>query len=216
MKALIAIKSCDKHQNLEDLQRRLCFNNSPLEHRFFRGGKPEAQGDVVTLETPDDFNGLPFKVQSMCAWILNQGYERAFFIDTDTYIRPERLLEYPYGYGYDYAGFYVYDPCPGAYAVGGSGYWLSSRSMEIVASAPFIEDYPDHDSMEPSKRGEDLQVCWALQTRNIKCHKDERYRLITPGPATHNPYITLHDIRLADKTLRIPLAHSAWVESGGR
>jgi hypothetical protein len=213
VKTLLAVKSCWADQRLEDKQRDIFLGDCKMDYRFFRGYGPEkaqAERDVVVLDVADDFFSLPFKVKEICRWTLLQGYDCAFFIDTDTYCRPERL-SFP---GHDYSGYFVYEPEPRAYAVGGSGYWLSARAMEYVLRYEFVSDYNDHQSMEPSKRGEDLQVGWAVQRYGIKCHKDERYRLNHHGPRRGNDYVTLHDIRQPDKGLRIPEAHAAWLASG--
>lgn len=215
---LLAIKSCHVHAHLEDIQRRTCLKDCPMDYKFFRGsGRPStATNDVVLLESPDGFLELPFKMQGIMRWCLEQGYDNVFFADTDTYIRPERLRSSLAPYTYDYVGYFVYDPEPRAYAVGGSGYWLSNRAMRAVVEASFILDTPNHHKMEPSTRGEDLQVGWAVQAIGIRCQKDDRYRLTPDGPLRGNDYVTLHDIRVADKRERVLQAHEAWLNSGGQ
>ena len=214
MKPLLAILSCEADALLEVGQRATFLKNSPIEHRFFRGrGQDLKHADVVNLNVQDDFNSLPFKTQAMLAWALANGYTHVFKCDTDTYVRPERLLTSGFE-RLDYAGYFVYDPCPGAYASGGSGYWISARAAALVTCATFISDYPNERTGDHSSRGEDLQVCWALRDHGISCVKDERYRLREPGPLRRNDYITLHDVIKPIKSLsRMAEVHQEFLNS---
>lgn len=215
MKILLAILSCERDVFLEHAQLMTFLRGAKIDYRFFRGRcGASLRDDVIHLDCPDDFPSLPFKTQAMCSWALGQGYDYIFKCDTDTYVRPERLLASNFS-RYDYSGYFSYEPGPGAYASGGSGYWLSARAAHIVTQAKFIID-PQKDSVEPSTRGEDLQVGWALRDANISCAKDVRYRLRDPGPRFNNPYITLHDVVSPLKSAeRMSQVHREWLKSCG-
>ncbi len=218
MKVLLAILSCARDQHLERLQRETFLRDCPVDHRFFRGFGPRLPApcaDTVFLDVDDGFPSLPFKTGAALRWALAEGYDYVFKCDTDTYARPERLLASGFEAS-DYAGYFRYDPGPGAYASGGSGYWLSRKAMEIAADYAFFLDHQNHERFEPSTRGEDLQVGWAMRDAGILCRKDERYRLTAPGPTARNYTITLHDVAQPDKARRIPEAHREWLASGGR
>lgn len=220
MRVLLAIKSCARLAALENVQRHTFLPNCPCDYRFFRGWENVDGPDVVALDAPDEYPFLPFKTHAIARWTLDAGYDFAFLCDTDTYVRPERLLASGFE-RHDYTGFFSYDAPdapkpPGshhAYASGGSGYWLSRRGLELVAAAT-----PWRDNIDPvrgSLRGEDLWVGWTIGDAGIVCHKDPRYRLYAPGPLAHNDTITIHDVRL-DTNDRVPAAHRQWLASGGR
>lgn len=216
MRTLLAILSCRRDLPLEMCQRTTFLQNCPMDYRFFHGrSHAQLPTDAVRLDVEDDFANLPFKTQAMCRWALEQGYDFVFKTDTDTYIRIDRLLSSGFE-SYDYSGYFNYEPGPGAYASGGSGYWLSAAAMRIVSAAQMHVDNPNWELGNQSTRGEDLQICWALRDSGIHCHKDDRYRLRYPGPLPLNLYITLHDVMVGEKHHRIPKAHFDWVRNGGR
>lgn len=217
MKVLLAILSCTRDFELEEIQRKIVLNHTPIDYRFFRGKGAAPSPDAVCLDVDDGFYSLPFKTQAMCKWAFDEGYDFLFKMDTDTYLRPERLLNSGFA-NHDYSGFFSYDPGPGAYASGGSGYWLSRRAMEVIAqSEAFFQDcHSPEIPTELSWRGEDLQVCWVLKDRDIHCHKDSRYCLSGPGPQVQNNLITLHNVRIMNKRERVMSAYSEWRSSGGR
>lgn len=217
VKVLLAILACERDVALQNLQRQMFLKNTSLDYRFFAGSANLKSPDVVSLGVSDDFLALPFKTQAMCRWAFENGYDFVFKLDTDTYLRPERLI--PSGFQrHNYTGFFSYDPGPGAYASGGPGYWLSRASMEIVSGskAIFLDMPNPSNPTEPSWRGEDLQVCWVLRDHGIHCHKDLRYCLRSPGPLPGNNLITVHDVLIKDKRQRLETAHRAWLQAGGR
>lgn len=216
MRVLLAIKSCSRDRALEAEQRRTFLAGSQIEYRFFRGGDQFAvHDDVVQLDAPDDYASLAFKVRAMAEWVVSQNYDYAFFADTDTYVRPERLIEaVP---KHDYVGYFSYaagPPLPPgshhAYASGGSGYWLSRKALDILARMT-----PEPDRIDPvrgSLHGEDLQVGWLMGDNGVYIVKDVRYHLREPGPMASNDSITIHDVVLPSRD-RVPKAHQVWLDS---
>jgi len=195
VKLFLAIKSCHKNAELERAQRETFLLRSPVEYRFFRGRGSDSGPNVVVLDVDDSYWSLPFKTQAICRWVVLEDYDYAFFADTDTYIHVDRLQRAGFE-DHDYMGYFSYDPGPGAYASGGSGYFLSKRAMKLVGESTSLElDYRHPERQEEiSYRGEDLQVGWIMRDAGIACHKDERFRLRTPGPSPDNDLITLHDV----------------------
>jgi hypothetical protein len=109
--------------------------------------------DGDRLAVPDDYLSLPLKTQSLCRWALDHGYKHLLKLDDDAYLKITRfttVIE-------DYAGMWIPKndmgmpkldivPLPRGttkfdYASGG-GYWLSERSMKIIAAAP-INDWAE-------------------------------------------------------------------------
>lgn len=188
--------------------------------------------DVAELDCADDYASLPFKTQAICRWAMEREYDFIFLCDDDTYCCVPRLMGSDF-HRYDYTGWFVRcvscepdedDHCTcvtgeglrlHSYASGGSGYWLSRRSMGIVAAADFAKDPLRPDSPEPSTRGEDLQVGWALGRAGVKCHRDFRYSLYWPGPRMDNTTITLHNATQFGDLERLHVMHRAWLGSGG-
>ncbi len=97
-----------------------------IDLQFFVG---RGEGEVnlphyIELDAPDDYQGLPVKVQKLCEFALRSGYDRVLKADDDGYFNFRRFEIV----NADYAGIRK----PGDYA-GGGAYWLSKRAMEIVA-----------------------------------------------------------------------------------
>lgn len=234
MNILIAIESCHAHRPQNQLIRNTWLSGRTVPYRFFLGQGPgEPKGDEVFLPCGDDYASLPFKTQEIMRWALSEGYDFVFKCDTDTYVCVPRLLVSGFE-PHDYVGCFAtcksciptdsgHCQCSSetgqrfySYASGGAGYWLSARAMRVVAEAPFILDplVPERD--EPSTRGEDLQVGWALGRQGILCYRDPRFSLWWPGPRRNNNVITLHDVtRLIGTQDRLPNLHRGWLESGG-
>jgi hypothetical protein len=208
MKVLIAILSCHAEDAADRDCRATWLKGAAADYRFFRGrgAKRAPLDDEVFLDAPDDYYGLPHKVQAIAGWALDAGYDFSFKCDNDTFVSVPRLLASGFE-KHDYSGFYR-GPGP-SYASGGSGYWLSRRAMEIVRSAKFIDDFSDETRR--SLRGEDVQVGGCLLSRGIECFRDERYSLRTPGPEPGNDVITLHDVVRPCRGARMHEAHRAYL-----
>lgn len=152
MKVLIAILSCRRHSLLESTQRRIMqwqIENWRLPHgaefdlRYFIGSIHQKTSDPSHVHLPvgDHVEALPFKSQMMMRWALDRDYQYVYRGDTDCYIHLPRLLK-TVPKDLDYTGYYRTDPKEyGNYASGGSGYWVSRRSMEIIQDCPLQPDY---------------------------------------------------------------------------
>lgn len=107
------------------------------------------------LGVGDDYYSLPEKVKAICKWAVAHDYEHMLKTDEDSYIRASKFQTITA----DYAGLWApandcgsYNPPPGrpesprgthphVYASGGA-YWLSRRSLEIIANYP-INDWAE-------------------------------------------------------------------------
>lgn len=168
MNLLIGVKSCVKHTQEgynESIRQTWGKDVINADLRFFMGRDPNYLGllnDEVMLDCSDDYEGLPHKVWAMIDWTLTQDYNYIFLCDTDSFIRPDRLLtcgfekaDY-YGIFFGRVGewrsgtFYgVYLAKCYNYALGW-GYFLSRKAMKIVTAGI------------PLTTGEDLSVAQIL------------------------------------------------------
>lgn len=165
---------------------------SYVDMKFFygRGTERLPQSDEVFLDVPDDYLNLPSKVQAIYKYALDNGYDYVFKGDDDTFIYVDRLLASDFQ-EHDYLGYSTDDPAchySGRYASGGSGYWLSRKTLEILANFG-----------PPSDWAEDRWVGKVLLSHEIRVQRDARY---LPGfwehfvnvdalPDDHS-YITMH------------------------
>lgn len=236
LKTLVAIKSCAAHTHRDRLVRQTWLSGRSIDYRFMLGLQGlraySLKHDELMLNCLDDYASLPFKTQELCRWALREAYDFVFLCDNDTYVCVPRLFASDF-YRYDYSGWFVrcVSCAPDAdehctcvaengerlysYASGGSGYWLSRKAMEIVVAADFTKDPLRSNSPEPSTRGEDLQVGWALGRAGVRCHRDYRYSLYWPGPRMDNPTITLHNTTQFSEGENLAVIHRAWLASGG-
>lgn len=193
--------------------------------KFFygRGSHSEPKPDEVTLDCDDAYRGLACKVQESVRWALENKYEWYFKVDDDTYVRPERVMlagfERADFIGYRLGATDMYHQH--AYARGGVGYYLSNRSMQVLANAPT----PNPDI--PSEYAEDSWVGKTLINTGIECTHDERLRcadMSGPGrgprpngsttwkrdcPAQGNDYITVCEF-LGSEMYPV---HRVWLDS---
>lgn len=176
MRMLIAIPSregnVEKRQACRDTWLRCC--ESSVSHLFFLGGTTQTTvADEILLDCPDDF--LSHKVQAMCQFAFDQGYDYLFKCDDDTYVNTPRLLASGFE-KHDYVG----RSC-GIHAQGGAGYWLSHKAMGILAEAP-KSDWPS----------EDRWVGRTLHAAGIFITSDHRYTHRGTIPQKDNDTITAH------------------------
>ena len=173
MRVLIAIKSCERDAvNGCNVAQRVtwlpCVRGA--DYRFFVGqGHVTLQDDEVRVAAPDDYMALPYKTREIVRWSLAADYDHVFLCDTDTYVRPMRLLASGFDRG-DLVGCVNGPPSvPGAvegkyaWVSGGNGYWLSRRAMSAVAS---------HD---PNHWAEDCWVAQVVQLQRLTVIDDQRY-----------------------------------------
>ena len=162
MNTLIAIKSCQKHWDRVAVQRETWADYHVTTFTGF------------DLNVPDDYPNLPFKTQAICRWALKRNHDFAHLTDTDTYVALDRLLSVV---PTDYLGREHYEGKN--YALGGPGYWLSAKAMEILANAKCWQG------------NEDEWVGWNLAEAGIKLTHDPRYSIYTPC-LPGNDVITQH------------------------
>ena len=143
--------------------------------------------DQISLECPDDYNGLPYKTKAICKWAWDRDYTHIFLCDSDTFLMPARLLDSGFE-NFDYVGHFngargipnaIYGSLY-SWASGGSGYWLSRRAMEIVADSDPIP----------------LSIC---PISKIPCEDLSSGQLMGPL-ITSNAIIVSHDPRYARAT----------------
>lgn len=192
MKVLIAVVSCVRDKEGHQAIRDTWAKHSPVDVRFFVGrGCVASEDDETSLDVPDDWNGLPQKVQAVCRWAQSRDYDFIFKTDTDSYVSIPRLLESNFE-KYHYSGCCgeqenVYpDAC---FPANGGGYWLSRRAFEYLA---------ENMNLGLGRNCEDWCVFLSLMKgAGIFVHHDLRYRANRPqpgqAPSAYNDFIILHD-----------------------
>lgn len=132
--------------------------------------------DEVVLHVPDDLVHVSYKARAAWQWALDNGYGYVFNCFCDTYIDVEKLM----GSGFeahDFSGMtYDENRCP----QGGSGYWLSKKSLQILATA-HIDFWAD-----------DGWAGWTLPKSGINLHNDHRYGYCPDVPTRQNDIISAH------------------------
>ena len=163
MKVLIAVVTC--HSRLAYQQ---CIRETwlPLVHgadvRFFFGPSTrEPKTDEVFVDCDDSYEGLPSKVRGIVRWALEKGYDYVCKLDDDVVVRPEQFLS-TINQHYDFIG-HCNDvrqyPVPFGFA-----YWLSRRSMQLVADASL-----------PADNNDEAWVSSILSKSGIALHHESRY-----------------------------------------
>jgi hypothetical protein len=141
------------------------------------------KSDEVVLHVPDDFIHASYKAKEMWTWALDRGYDYVFQCMSDTYIDIDQLMN---------CGFEEHDFIGRTYdenrsPLGGSGYWLSKKCLQIMTAA-HVDFWAD-----------DGWAGWTLQKSGIHLHQDLRYNTELPldwfliGTAyPQSGYISLH------------------------
>ena len=158
MRLLVAVTTCVKdiqkgcNQAIRDTWAK---DFSGVDVRFFRGQSDLrdsfGSSDEIVLNCPDDYDGLPFKTRRLAEFVVQNGYDFLYKADTDTFLKPDRLLSCGFEQ-YDYAGKFVppnftvgramqdlkdergiRHSISYPWASGGVGYFLSRRACELVA-----------------------------------------------------------------------------------
>jgi hypothetical protein len=148
MKPLLAIVTCNdpKFRARAQAQRETWVPTaSQFDVKFFVGKQdgcelvPTVVGEVA-LAVGDGYENLPSKVQAVCIWALESGYDSMFKTDDDSYVVPEHLAACT-SLPHDYVGKIRFPTggYPAPYS-SGFGYWLSRRAMEIIADAQLTKD----------------------------------------------------------------------------
>jgi hypothetical protein len=114
--------------------------SASLSYRFFYGAPVRSDGhpDEVFLDVPDDYEHLSRKVQAICKYALDRGYDYLYKCDDDTAVFVDRLMRS----GFENCDQMGFSDCRhkrrgcSCYIRGGPGYWLSRRAMQLVVDAP--------------------------------------------------------------------------------
>lgn len=223
MKILIAVITCHHMRARANAQRETWVPDvHGADVRFFLGRpasispaeRPATSiqphpvvpaADEIFLDVPDDYKGLPAKVQAMWKWAHDNGYEFGLKLDDDVYLQPGRALASGFE-KHDYVGRLrgasgIY---PAPYASGFS-YWLSRKAMKIIADTSLNGDV-----------AEDRFVGNALHAKGISCHADYRYVVVsstrnsrsgTEGPRRNNFVISATEFN--PESMRI--IHHQWL-----
>jgi len=149
------------------------FNVPPEQNRCMTD-----QTGLVTRPGQD----LSYRLRELCRWALEQGYTNLFKCDDDTYVWVDRLLASS-GPEFDYLGFshgsWHYPP----FASGGAGFWLSRKSMQVIAES----------ELDPN-RIDDVWIGERLLHAGIILIHDPRYSPVLPAVIASN-HITVHYIK---------------------
>jgi hypothetical protein len=168
VKTLIAVVSCHSRPLHRQAIRDTWLPLVPKEKadvKFFVGrGDSAAEEQRTELDCDDSYSGLPDKVREIAGWAAAREYDYVLKCDDDVVLDPGRLLNSGYE-NYDFVGHRNSsheDPIPPY----GFCYWLSRRSMEIVA-----------ESELPSDNFDEGWVRTQLYKHGIILHHDPRYFL---------------------------------------
>jgi hypothetical protein len=159
------------------------------------GAEPDAagrvDGDILHLDAPDDYEGLPQKTLAMVRWVLrNTPHAHVLKIDDDCFLDAGAFFGSHAFAAFDYHGRRIdrgigntdrlwhmakstsargrfeldRSPEPSAYCDGGSGYTLSRRAMAALVAAA---DAPENRALVAASFMEDKLVGDLLATRGI-------------------------------------------------
>jgi hypothetical protein len=149
-KVLIALYTCDNpkyKQRVEKIENTWVADLRAVGYdvQIFTG---------AVLGVPDDYGSLTLKTKALCRWAVERGYDHILKIDDDSYVNASQF----HVVTEDYAGIrmaandfgspllniphFITGTFPHGYASGGA-YWLSRRSMELVATAELTGDWAE-------------------------------------------------------------------------
>ena len=172
---LIAVVNARHRDQWRNLVRNTWMPQVPSDKAdvfFFMGrGEPrEFLIDEVELDCSDKYEHLPEKVQAIVRWALERDYSHTLKCDDDCVLMPKTLLASGYE-DHDFSGKANRPPQP--YVVSfGFNYWLSRKSMEVVAAAPLPPDGSNDDEKWVAKH---------LWYHGIELFNDCRYKLQMGG-----------------------------------
>lgn len=211
-KLLVAVKSCrrDFHLGAHEVIRGTWGQRfrGLADVRFFVG-KTEDQRDHVNLKSDevmlgcgDDFMALPWKVKDICQWAVGKVYSHIFFVDNDTYVCTNTMLNSGF-HLFDYQGFFNrpldddtfdyhdvdplgighhYQQCY-PWASGGRGYTLSRDAFMTIS-----EKYPNQNEWaEDLWVGQIIGRHASLGEFTINSVEDGAYTHHFPGERSYNP-----------------------------
>lgn len=151
MRRLIAVMTCHgkAYRAKADAQRATWASDSRVRDfadvKFFLGRPPdgrEPERDEVFVDVPDDYSGIPAKVQEICYHAVVNGYGQVAKLDDDVYVVPSRLATLPLKG--DYVGrFRGPVNCYPAHFACGFTYWLSANAAQFVSVQLWNRDWMD-------------------------------------------------------------------------
>jgi glycosyltransferase involved in cell wall biosynthesis len=204
-----------------------------IAHVFVTGGGDgRLEGDVLRLDAPDDYEGLPQKTLAAIRWVHDQtDFGHMLKIDDDCFLNaPEffRALNYR---RFDYYGRKLSlvpgqmdrrwhqgkstshrarsaldkSPEPSSYADGGSGYALSRRAMAEVLAAM---DSTEGRLLERLSFMEDKLIGDLLALRGIEVAEDGYYTAVRRrSHAGARPVSSWHNGFLASRAMPVQMVH---------
>jgi hypothetical protein len=202
MKILVAIVSCHAHRHLHDAQRQTWLKDLVLADYKFFVGEPTCirlEKDEESLSVDDGYEFLTRKTRAICNWALGRDYDYLFKTDTDTIVDPQNLLFSDF-HNHDYFGGENEDDSPYGrirFASGGAGYWLSRKSLTIVALSDSLTN------------AEDVFVAAALRRWGILpvWHPGYKWR---PGAAIDKDTVSLHLSSALQKKYETSMMYEAY------
>jgi hypothetical protein len=171
VKTLIAVVNARPRQEWRSAVRSTWMKQVPQDKCdvfFFMGnGEPrDFQPDEVALDCSDKYEHLPEKVRAITRWAREREYGHMLKCDDDVVLMPKALLSSGYEH-HDFSGKANRPPQP--YVVSfGFNYWLSKKSMDIIADATLPEDGSNDDEKWVAKN---------LWDHGIQLVNDNRYKL---------------------------------------
>lgn len=153
MKLFFAVISCESYLPVQRGIRETWGKDLPTgcDLRFFVGhGTSSLPSDTIRLSVGDDYDSITNKVCKAVSWVLsNTDADHAFICYCDTWCNVPGLLTCGYE-RYDFSGSIVLCPfCWGTSAhnwvMGGNGYFLSRRAMEVIAQGVPITHLTSQD-----------------------------------------------------------------------
>lgn len=163
MKVLIAVVTCHTRRDWADAVRSTWVRLvEGADVKFFLGRGEAASSDEIILNCDDSYQGLPEKVREIVRWAAKNDYDYLLKCDDDVVLHPAKLLasdfvEYDFTSHESEAG----NPVPW-----GFNYWLSRKSMSIMATEPL-----------PFNNNDESWVAHTLLNKGITLHHDGRYWL---------------------------------------
>lgn len=174
MKVLFAIVSCHKNAARRQAQRDTWLPDLKEDYKFFLGnGNSELKEDEVQLDVPDEYEGLPAKVQAIFKWGLEREYTYILKIDDDVYIFPDRILSGDFD-KYPYTGRLNKwkTPVHPLSFLSGFAYWVNTVAAQMIIDSP----------LDPMLTFEDRWVGGILGRAKIEGHNDPMYKVLSLLP----------------------------------